>query len=345
MQIQKPTLPSLKSIRKMFRNYQMIYVVAAIFVFGLLFVPRFSTIYNLKNLCLQICDLLIIALGVTFTVLNGGMDFSSTSVLALSSVTGAYIMALSPIKGTLLSVALALVAMVVIGGIVGAINGISVVKFKMPSFVVTLSMQLIVSGVAIYFTSQITSLASIAGLPDSFNLLGGSDIFIVPILIAAAIFIFTNWLCEKSIFGRNALMVGANPKASEISGIRVKKTIFFLFVISGAYAGLQSIILTARNQAGISSLGEKVFIDVMASIIIGGTSVFGGKGGAKNTLLGVVFITLIGNIMNLYGFDWYVITLIKGFIIIVAALLDIFTTRMSVVRNVKSSTAQLQTQA
>lgn len=329
---------------KPFKNLQIIYVVAAIFVFALFFVPRFSSVYNLKNLCLQICDLLIISLGVTFTVLNGGMDFSSTSVLALSSVTGAYIMALSPIKGTAFSVVLALVVMVVIGAVVGAVNGVSVVSFKMPSFVVTLSMQLIVSGVAIYFTSKITDLASIAGLPAAFNLLGGSDVFALPIVIAAVIFFFTDWLCEKSIFGRNALMVGANPRAAEISGIRVKKTIFFLFVISGAYAGLQSILLTARNQAGISSLGDKVFIDVMASVIIGGTSVFGGKGGAKNTLLGVVFITLIGNIMNLYGFDWYVITLIKGFIIIIAALLDIFTTRLSVLKSVKTSAAQLQSQ-
>ena len=324
---------------EIFKNYQIIYAVIIIFVFALLFVPNFATLRNLTSLSLQVTDLLIIALGVTFTVLNGGLDFSATSILALSSIVGAYIMALSPMGGSLLAIPVAIVVMVLLGGLVGTINGFSVTWLKMPSFIVTLSMQLVVSGVAIYISSQVSTMASIANLPTAFNHIGGNRYFFIPIIIAAAVFFFTDWLITRNIFGRYVLYVGSNPRTANISGIKVRRTIFMLFLLSGLYAGMQSILLTARNNAGISSLGSRVFIDVMAAIIIGGTSIFGGKGGARNTLLGVIFIVIIGNIMNLYGLDWFVATLVKGIIIILAALLDILTTRLEVIRSARSAQA------
>lgn len=174
-------------------------VIIAMAVLSAAFVPNFATLYNLKNLLLQTCDLLIISLGVTFTVLNGGLDFSSTSVLALSSVVGAYIMALSPLKGTGLSILLAIVVMVAIGAAVGAINGFSVVKLKMPSFIVTLSTQLFFSGMAIYFTSKVTDKASIMGLPSAFYRIGGEKAFFLPIVIAAAVFLVSHWLMTRTI--------------------------------------------------------------------------------------------------------------------------------------------------
>ena len=323
-----------------FKNYQIIYAVVIIFVFALLFVPNFATTRNLTSLSLQVTDLLVIALGVTFTVMNGGLDFSATSVLALSSVTGAYIMALSPLSGSPLAIPVAMIVMILIGGIIGTINGFSVTTLKMPSFIVTLSMQLIVSGIAIYITSQVSTMASIANLPIVFNHIGGFRYFFIPIIIAVGVFLYTDWLITKNIFGKYVLYVGANPRTAEISGIKVKQTIFLLFLISGLYAGAQSILLTARNQAGISSLGSRIFVDVMAAVIIGGTSIFGGKGGARNTLLGVIFVVIVGNIMNLYGLDWYVGTLVKGLIIVLAALLDIFTTRLEVIQSAQSARSE-----
>lgn len=302
-------------------------VIIAMAVLSAAFVPNFATLYNLKNLLLQTCDLLIISLGVTFTVLNGGLDFSSTSVLALSSVVGAYIMALSPIRGTGLSILLAIVVMIAIGAAVGVINGFSVVKLKMPSFIVTLSTQLFFSGMAIYFTSKVTDKASIMGLPSAFYRIGGEKAFFLPIVIAAVVFLISHWLMTRTIFGRHVLLVGTNPKSCHISGINVKRVVFLLFLLSGIYAGAASVMLTARNQAGISSLGDKMFIDIMSSIIIGGTSVFGGSGGAKQTLYGVIFITMLSNVMNLLGMDWYVLSLVKGFIVIIAALADILSNR------------------
>ena len=331
-----------KKVGKFFKNNMILWVDIALGVAALLFVKNFSSPYNLRNFLLQVCDLLIISLGVTFTVLNGGLDFSSTSVLALSSVAGAYIMALSPIAGTGLSIGLAIVVMILIGGAVGAINGFSVVRLRMPSFIATLSTQLVFSGLAIYAVSLVSNTASIIGIPPLFYGLGGGGTLWPPVLIAGAVFLFTHWLQTQTLFGREVLMVGSNPKASFISGIAVKRSVWTLFFLSGIYAGIQSIILTARNQSGMATLGDKVYIDIMASIIIGGTSVFGGSGGAKNTLYGTLFVVLLGNVMNLMGLDWFVMFTVKGLVIIIAALTDIFFAK-SATRPEKAARAKRKT--
>ncbi len=325
--MQTKTDPNKQRILAWFRKSTMLWVVIAIAILALIFVDNFATLYNLRNFALQVCDLLIISLGVTFTVLNGGLDFSSTSVLALSSVTGAYIMALSPIKGTGLSIFLAILVMMAVGTAVGFINGQSVVRFKMPSFIATLSTQLVFSGLAVYAASLVTETASIIGIPPVFFALGGQGSILPPILLTAAVFLFTDWLLTKTIFGHKVMMVGTNPKASFISGINVKRVVLILFILSGLYAGIESIILTARNQSGMASLGERMYIDIMAAIIIGGNSVFGGFGGAKNTLYGTLFVVLISNVMNLLGLDWYVMFTVKGIVILVAAMVDIFANR------------------
>lgn len=302
--------------------------LAVCFIVVAFLVPKFTTQYNLTNLLLQTTDLLIVSCGVTFVVLNRGIDFSATAVLSLGSVVGAYIMALSPLKGSSVSIPIAILAMLCVGLVIGAFNGLSVVKLKIPSFIATLATMMIANGVAVWFTSKVAPKASIYGLPDKFFILGGDKgKFYVPVLIAAVFLIFAFWLLKYTIFGRWVYSVGTNPKTSFISGIPVKRTIFFMCLISGLYAGVASVTLTARNQAGLPSLGDKVFIDIIASIIIGGTSVFGGFGGVKQTLYGVLFIALMNNVMNLIGVDWYVVTLIKGIFIFIAAFADIFIRR------------------
>lgn len=316
---------SLKAFVK--ENTLFLFLIVC-FIVSVFSVPNFTTQYNLKNLLLQTTDLLIISAGVTFVVLNGGIDFSATAVLSLGSVIGAYIMALSPLKGTLFAIPVAIISMIFIGLMVGAINGISVVNLKMPSFIATLATMMIANGIAVWFTSLVAPKASIYGLPEEFFVIGGDKgKFYIPVLITAVFFVFAYWLLKYTLFGRYVYSVGTNPKTSFISGIPVKKTIFMMCVISGLYAGIASVTLTARNQAGLPSLGDKVFIDIIASIIIGGTSVFGGFGGVKQTLYGVLFIAMMNNIMNLIGVDWYIVTLVKGIFILIAAFVDIFLRR------------------
>jgi len=292
------------------------------FVAACLFVPNFASVYNQKILLLQASDLLIISCGVTFVVLNGGIDFSATSVLTLGSVVGAYIMALSPLASNpIISIPVAIAAILVIGLLVGAINGFAITVLKMPSFIATLTTQLAVSGVAVLFNSSVTEKSSISGLPESFFIFGGSGkYYLVPIAIALLVWGFSYWLLKYTKFGRDIYAIGVNPRTAHISGINVKKTIFVLLVMSGLFAGIASILATARNQVGLPSLGDKMFISIMAAIIVGGTSTAGGFGGFKQTLLGVLFVTVITNIMNLLGVEWFIIMIIQGTLILLSTM-------------------------
>ena len=315
-----------RKVWPVFREMPILPLLIVSFIAAFLFVPCFCTLGNLRNYLLQSSDLLIISCGLTFVVLNGGIDFSVTSVLSLGSVVGAYIMAKSPLAATpACSIPVAIVVMMGIGLLVGVVNGLSVTRLKMPSFVATLATQLIVLGLAVQFASMVSDTSSIAGLPEAFFVLGGEGkFFFVPILIAFAVWLFSHWLLKYTLFGKQVYAIGVNPKVSFISGIPVKRTIVLLMVISGLCAGLASVIATARNQVGMASLGDKMFLTTIASVIVGGTSTAGGVGGVGKTLLGVLFITLINNTMNLLGVGWYTIMIVLGALIAASAMSSYF---------------------
>ena len=311
-----------RTVVHVLRDMPILPLLLVSFVLAACFVPHFFTLYNLKNYLLQSADLLVISCGLTFVVLNGGIDFSVTSVLALGSVVGAYYMAKSPLAATpAISIPFAILVMMGIGFVVGLVNGLSVTRLKMPSFVATLATQLVILGVAVQFESVVSDKPSIDGLPEAFFVLGGGGkFFIVPILIAFSIWLFSHWLLTCTLFGKRVFAAGVNPRASYISGIPVKRTIVWLMVISGLFAGIASIIATARNEVGMASLGDKMFLTTIASVIVGGTSTAGGFGGVHKTLLGVLFITLINNAMNLLGVGWYTIMIVLGILIIISAM-------------------------
>jgi len=303
------------------------------FAAAALFAPGFLSLFNIKNLLLQSVDIMVISVGVTFVLLNGGIDFSCVAVLALGSVFGAYVMAHSGLAHTPLAIPAGILVMVGIGVLVGALNGFSVVVLKMPSFIATLATMMAGSGVAVWFTSLVAEKASIIGLPEPFFILGGDQGYtFLPVIITLVVVLLAHWLLSKTLFGRWVYAVGTNPRAAFISGMPVKRTVFSLMLLSGLCAGIQSVLATARNQAGIPTLGDRVFIDIVASIIIGGTSVFGGSGSIVKTVYGVLFITLLNNVVNLLGIEWYVINLIKGILVLVAAFIDVFSKRMDLVR-------------
>lgn len=305
-----------------FREMPILPLLIVSFIVSIVCVPYFCTLGNLRNYLLQSSDLLIISCGLTFVVLNGGIDFSVTSILTLGSVVGAYIMALSPLAAVpAFSIPVAIGVMMGIGLLVGMANGLAVTKLKMPSFVATLATQLIIGGLAVQFTSMVSATSSIAGLPDAFFVLGGEGrFFFVPILIAISVWLFSWWLLGHTLFGKRVYAIGVNPKASFVSGLPVKRTIVLLMMISGVFAGLASVIATARNQVGMSSLGDKMFLTTIASVIVGGTNTAGGHGGVLKTLLGVLFIALLNNALNLLGVGWYTTMIVLGGLILLSAI-------------------------
>lgn len=301
-----------------------IYGIFGIYIIlSLIFVPGFRNEENLINILLQSADLIIISCGMTFVIMNGGIDFSVVAVINLGSIIGASIMTRD---GGLLADSpfgwmFAIFVMLIIGLFIGAINGLAVVKLKMPSFIATMSTQLVFSGVALFYSQSET----VAELPKEFmRIAEGSFAYIpIPIIMTIIIVGISYYLLHHTVFGRHVFAIGTNHKVSNISGVPVKRTVFILFLLSGIFAATGGILMTSRVGAGVPSLASAMLLDIVAAVIIGGTSVAGGEGSIMGTVIGAIFIIALNNSLNLLGLDWYVINICKGALVLVAAFLDV----------------------
>lgn len=316
-------------IKKKIKSVDAIFwFVGIFFILSLIFVPGFAQLSAIKSLLLQACVLIIISCGVHLTVLNGGVDFTSTALLALTTVVGGSIMSTSgKFGGSGFSIFLGIVVMLLIGVGFGIINGFSVVTFKMPSFIVTMATQMLVNGLAVVYTGGST----VTGIPDIVGAFGSGSFFVVPYLLIVAVIVAVciHILLSKNLLGRQLYAVGTNPKTSFISGISVKKTIFKVYVISGLCAAIAGVVELSYMQSGSVNYGSTMFNDIMGSIIVGGTSPFGGRGKVINTVMGALLIQMISSVLNIMNVPYYMIILIKGLIILVAASLDLLKTKKS----------------
>ncbi|MCL1830916.1 MAG: ABC transporter permease [Oscillospiraceae bacterium] len=320
----------LNIILKFFKEYPTLIGSIALMIYGLLFVRGFSSSYNFRTIAASLAPLAVLSCGVTLPVLNGGTDFSAASMVTLGSVLSAFLVVKTPLGDTVGGTYLAIFIILMLGLFIGMFNGMAVIALKMPSFIATMAMQMILQGSAVLFAYTHYEANSLNGLPKAFLALGGSSAYsiLTPLIIMLAIILFTQWLLSRTIFGRQVYAVGTNQKASFISGIKIKRIIFILSAMSGIYAAISSILYTAKNEAGIPSLGDRLFIDVQASIVIGGTSVNGGNGGVHKTLIGVVFIVMMDNMLNLMNIPWYVITLVKGLIVLTLVMIGSSSIRL-----------------
>jgi ribose/xylose/arabinose/galactoside ABC-type transport system permease subunit len=208
------------------------------------------------------------------------------------------------------------------GGIIGAINGFCISKLVFPPFIITLAMMNITRGLALYLTQGRT----IFGFPESFKFFGFSFILGIPvsILILFIIFYLGHIGLKYTSFGRAVYAVGDNEKAAWLSGLDTKKVIFWVYVLQGFLAALGSIILVSRLQSATAAMAKGMELDAIASVVIGGTSLFGGEGNVGGTFIGVLIITIISNIMNLLGISPFLQDSLKGAVIILAVLLDLW---------------------
>jgi ribose/xylose/arabinose/galactoside ABC-type transport system permease subunit len=290
---------------------------------SLLLVPRFSNGENLINILVQSADLAIIACGLTFVIMNGGIDFSVVGVINLGSIVGATVMTRDGglLGGSAIGWLAAIAVMLLIGLAIGAINGLAVVRLRMPSFIATMGTQLVFSGLALLYTQSVT----VGNLPAAFTgIAAGSLGWVpVPILMTAVLVGLSYYLLHHTVFGRYVFAIGTNHKVSRISGVPVHRTIFTLFLLSGLFAALGGVIMTSRVGAGMPALAREMLLDIVAAVIIGGTSIAGGEGSILGSLLGAVFITVLNNSLKLLGIQWYVINICKGVLVLVVAFLDV----------------------
>lgn len=301
------------------RSESLILVLSAL-VFGLLapFTPGLASVGNALNLLGSLLPLLVVALGLTVVLIAGGIDLSVTSTMALTSVLGASVMNGDSgwLAGSPLAVPAAILLMLLAGGLVGAVNGLAVTALRMPAFIVTLTTMMFFSGLAIWLTQS----RPIYNLPAAFTALG-SRLWLT-LLIAAALAGFAHLMLARSLFGRWLYAVGHNARAAHVSGVPVAGVTFAAYVVSGVFAAAAAVLYTARLETGSPVLGQRLLLDVIGAVVIGGTSLFGGKGKVLWTFFGVLFLTLLDNALNLRGLSHFAIMMVKGGVILLAALLD-----------------------
>ena len=278
--------------------------------------PSFMEPNNILNLLRQTSINALIAFGMTFIILTGGIDLSVGSILALSSalMAGMMVSGLDPI--------LAILVGILLGAIMGVINGILVSKGKMAPFIVTLATMTIFRGLTLVYTDG----KPITGIGHSvmFQMLGRGYFLGVPVpAVVMVIAFFILWfLLHKTSFGRKTYAIGGNEKASRISGIKVDRVKVAIYGLAGTMAAIAGAILTSRLNSAQPTAGQSYEMDAIAAVVLGGTSLSGGKGRLFGTLVGVLIIGTLNNGMNLLGVSSFYQQVVKGAVILIAVLLD-----------------------
>ncbi|PTK77055.1 ribose ABC transporter permease [Staphylococcus haemolyticus] len=278
--------------------------------------PSFLDLSNLLNLLRQISINGLIAFGMTFIILTGGIDLSVGSILALSSAFIALMITsgVDPI--------IALIIGVLIGFVLGAVNGLLVTKGNMEPFIATLATMTIFRGL----TLVITDGNPITNLGDSYLFqLFGKGYFIgipVPAVTMIIVFVILLIILQKTTFGRHTYAIGGNEVAAKISGIKVNKIKILIYGISGLMSALAGGILTSRLNSAQPTAGTSYELDAIAAVVLGGTSLTGGKGRIVGTLIGVLIIGVLNNGLNLLGVSSFYQQVVKGVVILIAVLID-----------------------
>ncbi|HEY6905882.1 MAG TPA: ribose ABC transporter permease [Ignavibacteriaceae bacterium] len=282
------------------------------------FSQYFFTTENLLNVSLQASITAIIAAGMTFVILTAGIDLSVGSLVAFAGI-----LATSIIRTDLpvyLSMFLGISAGLLFGIFSGYIAGIFVTRFRITPFIVTLALMTIWRGASFVYTEG----RPIWELPEVFAYLGGGRIAGIPVptVIMVIVFIVSHIVLTRTRFGRYVYAVGGNVEAARLAGIKTNKILISVYVISGVLSALAGILLTSRINSGQPNAGLMYELDVIAAVVVGGTSLFGGRGTILGTFLGAMLIAVLRNGLNLLNVGSYVQQVIVGGVILLAVLLD-----------------------
>jgi ribose transport system permease protein len=311
------TYIDLKRFIRFIIKYNTVFIFLIMLVVSAIVSDVFFTASNLFNLVRQVTPVGIISMGMLLVILTGGIDLSVGSIVAMSGVLCALFTRTMPLP-------LAILASLVCGLVAGSLSGYLVSIHKMAPFIATLALMSIVRGLGFIFSKGAPILVNenASALTD----FGSGDFmgFPNPAFILFVIFVITSVLLRYNVFGRIIVAIGSNEEAVRLSGIKVSIYKFSVYAIAGSLSAIAGIITTARTAVGSPVMGAGMELDVIATVVIGGASLNGGKGSAINTLLGVLILGMIGNIMNLMNIPAYSQQIIKGLIIIFAVLLQRF---------------------
>jgi ribose transport system permease protein len=282
----------------------------------------FLSASNLRNVADQIAVIAIIAVGMTAVIITGGIDLSVGSLIALSAVVTAWLIRRWGGEGASggALVAASLVA-ILLCGLVGGFSGLMITGFRIPPFIATLAMMQVASGLAFIIAQG----QSIYAIPASFTWLGrGVGLLTLPnaVILMALIYMGAHILMTRTAIGRRIYAVGGNPEAARLSGVSTRRTLLFVYLVSGLMAGVGGVITVSQLRAGAPTYGLMYELYVIAAVVVGGTSLTGGEGRIFGTLVGAFIIAVIRNGMNLVNVEPYTQKVVLGLVILGAVLLD-----------------------
>jgi ribose/xylose/arabinose/galactoside ABC-type transport system permease subunit len=314
----KATLDSTSrstKVKHFIGDYGLLIVFAIVILFLALAAPRFLSIDNLVNVIRQSSIIGFLALGMTFVMITAGIDLSVGSVVGLTGVVAA---TLAPGDGSALL--LPIVAGVGIGLVVGFLNSALIIWGAILPFLATLAMMALVrSGALIYTNGQ-----PVTGLSEPFQWLGSGMIGPVPVPVVLFVIaaIITDFVLSKTRFGRHVYALGGNEESSRKVGISVRKVLMGVYVLAGLLAAVGGLVLTARVDGADPLAGTGYELQAIAAVVIGGTSLFGGVGTIRGTVVGVLLVAVVLNGLNLLNVSSYYQQAAQGIILVLAVFLN-----------------------
>lgn len=281
-------------------------------------VPAFATAGNFANILAAMLPLLVVATGQTVVLITAGIDLSVTSIIALTSIAGTSLITLDggPLAESIFAVPAAVTVMMLVGLAIGLINGGCVAWLRMPPFIVTLTMMMFVSGLAVWWTES----QSIYNLPAGILVFG--DNIWVATAVAVCVAGSVQWMLSRSVLGIGLRAVGGNAEVARVSGVDVTGVILLAYMLCGLCAAIASLMIVGQLETGSPVQWENNLLDVIGATVIGGTSLYGGRGSVVWTISGVLLLTLIDNSLNLLNLSHFTIMMAKGAVILLAAFLD-----------------------
>lgn len=313
--VQKKTM--MKEENKFLKNKPLMGLI----IFGVIVSilnPRFLSSANLLNILRQTSINAIIAAGMTFVILTGGIDLSVGSILAICGAVSASMLA-GGVNGYIV-----LIVTLILGTILGAISGSFISYGKLQAFITTLVAMTLLRGATLVFTNGKPISMGFGDNAMLFDTIGGGYLLgiPVPIYIMVVVFVICNYILKNTKFGRYVFAVGGNEEATKLSGINVEKLKVKVYAISGGLAALAGIIITSRLGSAQPTAGTGYELDAIAAVVLGGTSLSGGVGSISGTVTGALIIGVLGNALNLLDVSSYYQMMIKALVILAAVLID-----------------------
>jgi ribose transport system permease protein len=314
-----------KKYLEQLKRFHSVLALALMVIALALMTDKFLTVDNSLNVLRQICANLCLSIGMTIIILSGGIDLSVGSMLALSGAVAAGLLKNGiVIAGTdvflEVTVSGAILAGLLVGTALGWFNGFVITRFKLPPFVATLGMLSIARGLTMLWTGGFP----ITRLGDSFGYMGSGHLsgIPMPVWISGALVAAFILLMKRTRFGRHVYAVGGNERAATLSGLNVNRIKLLVYTLGGTLSGVAGLLVTARLDSATPNAGLSYELDSIAAVVIGGTSLNGGRGSIMGTVLGCLIIGVLNNGLVLLEVSPFWQQVIKGLVILVAVAVD-----------------------